>query len=439
MTEQPRGPNAERRSPSADPGAPTPNTQHPTPLLSRLQRTILLVAWLGWVFDVMDTALFNFAKVPMMMEMLGPGRYKLEGPRVEGQIQTWFLIGWALGGLVFGLLADRWGRTRTLVVTILLYCALTGLTALCRTPGEVMVARFLSALGIGGEWAAGAALVAESLPNEWRAKAASLLQTAAAIGPVLAAVANIGLAGMSWRALFLVGIAPAFLCVLIRARVTEPERGSKVDSGNALSMLRELFGTPGLRRNVIVAMLLGVVGVTGAGVIPFWIPNLVKEASVGMTEIAIRTRTSNATMAIHVGTLLGVFCFPALAERIGRRRAFGLFFMMSPIATALALWGGSEYNRLLVLLPVATFFSIGVSAGFVLYFPELFPTRLRATGSGLGYNVGRIFSAPIPWLTGIVITAFNGSIAAGVLIAVSIYVVGLLTLPFAPETSRLPE
>src|SRR5271167_1040779 len=110
------------------------NVRH-VPHLNRLQWAVLVVAWLGWVFDVMDTALFNFAKVPMMTEMLGPARYKLEGPRVEGQIQTWFLIGWAIGGLVFGLLADRWGRTRTLVVTILLYCVLTGLTALCRTPG----------------------------------------------------------------------------------------------------------------------------------------------------------------------------------------------------------------------------------------------------------------------------------------------------------------
>jgi len=406
---------------------------------SRLQWTILLIAWMGWVFDIMDTALFNFAKVPMMTEMLGTQRYKLEGPRIEGQIQTWFLIGWAIGGLVFGILADRWGRTRTLIVTILMYCCLTGLTALCQTPEQVMVTRFLTALGIGGEWAAGAALVAESLPNDFRARASSLLQTAAAFGPIFAALANFGLAQSSWRALFLVGIAPAFLCVLIRAKVPEPTRPAKeVAVGTPLSMLSELFGNPVLRRNAIVAMAIGVVGVTGAGVVPFWIPNLVKEASLGLTEVAIRTRTSNATMAIHVGTLLGVLCFPPLAERIGRKRAFAIFFVLSPIATVLALYGGSTYLRLLLFLPVATFFSIGVSAGFVLYFPELFPTRLRATGSGLGYNVGRIFSAPIPWLTGIVIGALNGSVAAGVLIAGCIYLLGLLALPFAPETRGKP-
>jgi len=409
------------------------------PSLSRTQWTILAVAWLGWVFDVMDTALFNFAKAPMLIEMLGAVRYKLVGPRIEGQIQTWFLVGWAIGGLIFGILADRWGRTRTLVVTILMYCALTGLTAFCRSPEQVMVTRFLTALGIGGEWAAGAALVAESLPDGFRAKASSLLQSAAALGPVFAALANFGLAEHSWRALFLVGVLPALMCVVIRTHIPEPQGpASSAPTKGALSMLNELFSDPTLRRNVSVAIVIGVVGVTGAGIVPFWIPNLVREASLGLSEAAIRTRTSNATLAIHVGTLLGVFAFPWLAVRIGRKRAFALFFVLSPCTAAVALFGGSSYLRLLMLLPIATFFSIGVSAGFALYFPELFPTRLRATGSGLAYNAGRIFSAPFPWLIGAAIGAFNGSVAAGVLIAGFVYVLGLLALPFAPETSGVP-
>ena len=408
------------------------------PKLTRIQWTIMGIAWLGWVFDIMDTALFNFAKVPMMTEMLGADRYKLEGPRIEGQIQTWFLIGWALGGLVFGIVADRWGRTKTLVITILMYCVLTGLTALCHSPEQVMVTRFLTALGIGGEWAAGAALVAESLPNDLRAIAATLLQSAAAFGPVFAALANFSLIHASWRALFVIGIFPAFICVFIRRQVPEPAISARRPKTNSLAMLKELFGDPRLRRNLISAMAIGIVGVTGAGVIPFWIPNLIREASQGLPEAVVRARTSDATMVIHIGTLLGVFCFPPLAERIGRKWAFAVFFAMSPITTALALFGGVEYTRLLFLLPLSTFFSIGVSAGFVLYFPELFPPHLRATGAGLSYNVGRIFSAPVPWLTGMVIAAFSGSVSAGVLVAASIYLVGLVVLPFAPETRGLP-
>ena len=407
--------------------------------LNRLQWTILFIAWLGWVFDIMDTALFNFAKVPMMTEMLGSVRYKVEGPRIEGLIQTWFLVGWAIGGLVFGLLADRWGRTRTLMVTILMYCTLTGLTAFCHTPEQVIVARFLTALGIGGEWAAGAALVAESIPDDLRGAAAALLQSAAAFGPVFASLANLSLASNSWRALFLVGVLPAGICVYIRRRVHEPNRSSREGAlVGPFAMLSELFSTPVLRRNVIVAMVLGIVGVTGAGVAPFWIPNLVKEVSVGLPEALVRIRTSNATMVLHIGTLLGVFAFPLLAAKIGRKPAFAIFFVGSPLMTTLALYGGADYLRLLLLMPLATFFSIGVSAGFVLYFPELFPSRLRATGSGLAYNVGRIFSAPIPWLRGMLMGVLNGSVVTGVLIASAIYLFGLVVIPWAPETRGRP-
>ncbi len=409
--------------------------------LSRLQWTILFIAWLGWVFDIMDTALFNFAKVPMMTEMLGASRYKLEGPRIEGLIQTCFLVGWAVGGLVFGILADRWGRSKTLIVTILLYCTLTGLTALCQNPEQVMVARFLTALGIGGEWAAGAALVAETFPTELRGIASSLLQSAAAFGPIFAALANLSLVHSSWRSLFIVGVAPAFVCVLIRFFVVEPERDSNLRSNLRVApivMLRELFSDPKLRRNTIVAMVIGVVGVTGAGIAPFWIPNLVKEASVGIATDLVRARTSNATMVLHIGTLLGVFAFPYLSDRVGRKPAFVVFFVMSPLMTAMALYGGAQYSRLLWLMPIATFFSIGVSAGFVQYFPELFPSRLRATGAGLAYNVGRIFSAPIPWLMGMLIGVFQGSVVAGILIASCIYLIGIVAIPFGPETKSLP-
>ncbi len=405
--------------------------------LSRTQWAILAIAWCGWVFDIMDTALFNFAKGPMLTEMLGgPAAYKLNGPAIEGRIQTFFLIGWAVGGLFFGLLADRWGRTRTLVVTVLMYCSLTGLTALCRTPDQVLVARFLTALGIGGEWAAGAALVAESLPNRARVGASSILQSAAAFGPWFAAFANLGLVGHSWRMLFLVGVAPAALTVFIRSKTHEPS--VQRERMGFVEPIRILFSDPVLRRNVLVAMGLGVVGIAGAGTAPFWLPNLVKSASGGMLPTEVAARTSYATLTLHVGTLLGVFVFPALAERIGRRLAFALFFVMSPASVALALYGGADYGRILVLMPLAAFFAIGLSAGFVLYFPELFPPSVRATGSGLAYNVGRIVSAPLPLLTGAIIGHFNGNVVAGVLIASGIYVLGLLVIPFAPETRGRP-
>jgi MFS family permease len=175
--------------------------------LSRYQWLVLGVAWLGWVFDIADTALFNFAKGPMLDELLGPGVDASFQASVDGKLLTVFLVGWALGGLVFGVLADKWGRTKTMALTILIYALFTGLTALCQTWEQVAVVRLITALGIGGEWAAGAALVAEVFPNKARAPAAGILQSAAAFGPVFAALVNFQVEPEHWRWLFLIGIA----------------------------------------------------------------------------------------------------------------------------------------------------------------------------------------------------------------------------------------
>ena len=396
---------------------------------------ILFVAWLGWVFDIMDSALFSFAKVPMLTEMLGgPAEYKLRGPAIEGRIQTWFLIGWAIGGFGFGILADRWGRSRVLVLTILIFSFMTGLLSLAQTPEQVMILRFLAALGIGGEWAAGAALVAETVPDKFRAKAAALIQTAAAFGPWFAAIANLAIPAGQWRTLWLVGVIPALCAVAIRIYVREPEQVAKVrEEHSDRGDVRQLFKRP-LVSATVAAMVLGVVGVTGGGLIPFWLPNLVNEFAKGLTEEAKKNFLSYNTFTLHIGTLLGTLCFPLLSDRIGRRRAFGLFFAAAPLAMVGLTYGAVSLDRLLWMAPVAAFFGLGLTAGFVQYFPELFPSHLRTTGSGLAYNVGRIFSAPMPlWLGGL-IAANGGNVAPVLLAAGGIFLIGLAALPFAPET-----
>lgn len=409
--------------------------------ITRYQWLVLAVCWLGWLFDIMDTALFNFSKAPMLTEMLGGAdAYKLNGPATEGLIQMVFLVGWALGGLIFGILADRWGRTRTMVLTILMYCAFTGLTALCHSWEQVAVVRFLTALGIGGEWAAGAALVAEVFPDKARAPAAGFLQSAAAFGPALAATINLGLSAESWRWLFVVGIAPALITVLIRWKIKEPDRW-KETATEARGSLKELFGTSNWRRNVLIASVLGIVGIAGSGNTSFWLPNLVKAVNKGVDAVIVQQRVSYATYTMQIGTLLGVLIFPWLCQKLGRKPAFALFFALSPLAIWLATIGANDYTAVLLFAPLMSFFTIGLSAGFVLYFPELFPTRLRATGSGFAYNVARIGAAPAPWLTGILIGGLAGSVGLGVAAAGLIYLVGLAALPFAPETRgrALPE
>lgn len=410
--------------------------------ITKYQWLVLTVAFLGWVFDIMDTALFNFAKGPMLLELVGAERMKADGPQIEGILLTVFLIGWSVGGLIFGVLADRWGRTRTMVVTILIYTAFTGLHALCQTWEQVAIVRFITALGIGGEWAAGAALLAEAFPDRARAPAAALLQSAAAVGPVLAALANRQIPPEAWRWLFLVGILPALITVLIRAKVKEPERFVAMRGGQERTPfwepLRELAAHPTWRKNALIALVLGVVGIAGAQNISYWLPNLVEQVSQGMSANVVSERKSDVTMTLHIGTLLGVFLVPWLAERVGRRWAIAIFFVMSPIAVVAATSGGGTYERLLLLAPLLSFFAIGVSAAFVLYFPELFPTRLRATGAGLAYNVGRIFAAGIPLLTASFMGEAKGSVTEGVMRTAIVLAAGLLVLPFAPETKGKP-
>lgn len=398
--------------------------------INRQQKAILLVAWLGWVFDVADAALFNFAKIPMLTQMMGADGYKAHGSAMEAQIQMLFLAGWSLGGLLFGILADRLGRTKVLVWTIALYCLFTGLTALCQTPDHVMIIRFLTGIGIGGEWAAGAALVAESVPKSARAGAASFLQTAAAFGPMLAATCQILLKDQSWHALFIAGIFPALLAVFIRMKMHASEK--PIERPQNHNELVEIAKTPNLRKAAIVAVLLGVVGIAGAGNVSFWLPNLVKSLSVGLADVDVKSRTSLATYILHIGTLAGVFAFPWLCNRMGRRGAFALFFAAAPISLAVVALA-HNYNTFLVLCPILSFVAIGLTSGYGLYFPELFPARVRATGAGLGYNTGRILSIPIPLITA-TLSQRMGGIGTGMVMASLLYVIGLAVLPFAPET-----
>lgn len=411
--------------------------------LSRFQWIVLTVAWLGWVFDIFDTALFNLAKGPMLKDLLTAPDLAARQAEFEGIIQTIFIVGWAIGGLIFGVLADKVGRTKVLVWTILIYCALTGLTSICQTWEQVAVVRFLAALGIGGEWAAGAALIAEVVPNRARAASASILQTAAAVGPVLAALSNQALAANGWRVLFLVGLVPALLTVVIRLFVPEPERTAPNVAAPKANPLGGLLSNAKWRRNLIVAMILGLVGISGAGNVAYWMPNLVEQGlPKDLDPAMIASKKSEMTYLQHVGTIVGVFLFPWLCDRIGRKLAFASFFVLSLVALWSTLSAQPSFEQLKWIAPLLSLLTIGLTAGFGLYFPELFPTRFRATGCGLAYNVARIGQAPIPWLTGLLIAQAPGqSVSTGVLIAGSLSLIGLLVLPFAPETKgqSLPD
>jgi len=416
--------------------------------VTRYQWLVLLAAWLGWVFDSMDATIYTLVLHPALHDLLlrqnSGGASPADIGWYGGLILSIFLIGWALGGVLFGVLADRFGRTKTLVFTILVYAIFTGMAALSSTWWQLAIYRFLTALGIGGEWAAGAALVAEVWPEDKRAKAAGILQSAWAAGYFIAAIVSLLMSGHGWRAIFLVGIAPAVVALFVRLWVKEPERWVKTrESERQLGAVRppklaELF-QPKLLRGTLTGSGLAFVAVFGLWGATNWTPTLVRSLPglQGLDSAAITDRVSYATMMLNVGALVGYLSFGPFAERFGRRAAFGLMLTGSLVFLPLTYLTPRSYAHVLLLLPLLGFFNNGIFSGFPLYLPELYPTRIRATGSGFCFNVGRVLASAGPFLTGFLVTALGSFGQAASAIAL-IYLVGMVILPFAPETKGQP-
>jgi MFS family permease len=396
----------------------------------------------------MDATIYALVLHPALHDLLpaqaNPGAMADAIGWYGGIIFSVFLIGWAIGGVGFGVLADRFGRSRTLVFTILLYAVFTGLAALSSSWWQLALYRFLTALGIGGEWAAGAALVAEAWPEEKRARAAGLLQSAWAAGFLAAAGMNLFLRHYSWRVLFLVGVIPALLAIVVRLSVKEPERWVKsreeaLAPGSVRSRrLAALFG-PKYLRNTLVGSGLAFAAVFGLWGATNWTPTLVRslpDLSGNPAEV-LTTYVSYATMALNAGALVGYLSFGPLAERFGRRPIFALMCLGSFCVLPLTFLAPRSYTQVLGLLPVLGFFNNGIFSGFPIYLPELFPTAIRATGAGFCFNVGRILASAGPFLTGLLVTALGGFGRAASAIAL-IYLLGLFILPFAPETKGQP-
>jgi MFS family permease len=416
--------------------------------VTRYQWLVLFVAWLGWVFDSMDSTIYTLVLHPALHELLaGQGSGGVSQEAVGwygGVILSIFLLGWALGGVAFGVLADRFGRTKTLVFTILIYAIFTGMAAFSHTWRELALYRFLTALGIGGEWAAGAALVAEVWPESKRSQAAGLLQSAWAAGYLLAALVNLLMSGHGWRMIFVVGVAPAVVALLVRLSVKEPERWVKARErerqvgAEQPPRLAELF-QPKLLRATLTGSGLAFVAVFGLWGATNWTPTLVRSLP-GLQGLDARTltdRVSYATMMLNVGALVGYLGFGPLADRFGRRAAFALMCVGSLVMLPLTFLTPRSYAHVLLLLPLLGFFNNGIFSGFPLYLPELYPTRIRGTGSGFCFNVGRVLASTGPFLTGVLVTALGTFGRAASAIAL-IYVVGLLILPFAKETRGQP-
>ncbi len=420
---------------------------------------VLAIASAGWVFDVYEGQLFTIFKSPMFAELTGGDRAAVEW---QGNLGfAVFLLGGAAGGLFFAMLSDRYGRARMMAVTILIYSVFSSLTAFAQSALQVHLLRFLVALGTGGEWAIAAALVAETFPSQSRARASGIFHASSVLGTGLASLTGILFQSPgSWRWGFLLGLLPALLVLLIRFAMREPERWASVRrswsssgamGGGAISTsttmerpmgdLRELFGSEPWRFRALVGLALATVGLATFWGIFAWSNELA--GTLGGADLSIERRQemgSRAYLLMNLtGGLLGLLAFAPLATWRGRRFAFAVYHIGAAVMAPACFLGASTYAQALWLLPVMAFFVLGMHAGYAIYFPELFPTRLRATGSSVCFNLGRVFGA--------VILLVRGTLGAAIgmrwaVVAMSgLFWVGLLILLVAPETrgKELPE
>ena len=440
--------------------------------LNRYHWFVLVIAALGWLFDCLDQQLFNAARVPAMRALLHTDDMKAV-TAYGGYATAIFLAGWATGGLVFGMLGDQIGRAKTMLWTILLYSLFTGLSALSAGFWDFSLYRFLTGLGVGGEFAVGVALVAEVMPDNARPYALGLLQALSTIGNVAAALVSMVLGwleqngnvphGQSWRIMFLVGAVPAFLVVLIRRRLKEPERWQQLAnrspdaSGSArthLGSYRELFTNPRWRKNAIIGFLLAFVGVVGLWGILFFSLDLIRfvlnQSLVvqGFSRAAISGKLGIwigiTLILMNVGAFLGLYAFGPVAQKLGRKPAFAIAFLLALASTAAGFWFLNNRGDIFWLIPIMGFCQFALFSGYAIYFPELFPTRLRSTGTSFCYNVGRFVAALGPITLGLLTSkVFAGypdplPLRYAGLSLCSVFLIGLLALPFAPETRGQP-
>lgn len=540
--------------------------------LNRYHWFVLVVAALGWLFDTMDQQLFVLARPAAMKELVvassgeDPAKTSLR-QREAGDIATsLFIAGWAAGGLFFGMLGDRIGRAKTMLITILVYSLCTGLSALSFDAYSFAFFRFLTGLGVGGEFAVGVALVAEVMPASARTGAIGLLQALSAFGNITAALINLGLGiaeeeglvSSPWRIMFLIGALPALLAVVIRWGLKEPEawqkasgqgvgprpavspdktdlteslepsagvregmppihaaqspssegiaagplsdeEGKRSIAKKEMGSYAELFGDPRWRKHAILGLILGCSGIIGLWSVGFFTPDLIRYVQrKGMASVVYQEKLDEAkqqgnpvlvqqwtrirneyeeknqtfpedlktlqkkqaepaingrlsrwssytSLMINFGAFFGIYGFSILAQRIGRKFSFVIALSAAFCSTVAVFWFLQDFWQIFVMVPIMGFCQLSLFGGYAIYFPELFPTRLRSTGTSFCYNVGR-FAAALGPLVKTVLEGFFQSLAddpiqsmryAGVTMCL-VFLVGFFVLPFLPETKDKP-
>jgi MFS family permease len=482
--------------------------------LSKYHWWVLIIGVMSWMFDCMDQRLFVLSRAPAVKELVGwpereaelrpdiekrvddeiqaevdAGTFEAEDQTAEadrrvrallaeeyeaefkdradsfGDIVTALMVvGWSVGGFIFGIYGDRLGRVKTLSLAIAVYSIFTGLSGFSVGLWDFCIYRFLMGCGIGGAFATAATLIAETMPAHARATALGLFQALSALGnisgsfiarylirasesyDVLGLVSD-GVSG--WRLLFMIGVLPAILVVFIMRSIREPDawQDARKDASDNLERelgdLKGLFGHRRWRRNLLVGVSLAVVGVIGLWGVGFYSPELIGEALRDLSTEQQDKVKAMGTLLQDVGALFGMLAFTFIATRMGRRIAFGGAFVFCWLVVSGVFLCLREEWHAYVMLPLLGFATLSVFGGYSIYFPELFPTRLRATGTGFCYNVGRVLAAVVIICRIPIREAFANAgfteVFRGVSVALaSVYLLGLVVLIWAPETKGKP-
>jgi MFS family permease len=392
-----------------------------------------IAAWLGWLFDGLDMHLYTLVALPFVAELLAADVKDPQVGTYGSVIQASFLVGWALGGGFFGRIGDRLGRSRALVLTILTYAVFTGLSTFAQTWWQLLIFRFLAALGIGGEWAVGAALLSETWPKEWRPWLAAVLQTAVNVGIMLASLAAMLMSSLPYRYVFLVGILPAIITLWIRRAVPETDEwhAAQASQTDAAPSVGDLFRGD-VRRISILTLLVCALGLTAHWAFMFWsaqalryLPDVRTWSDAERTELV-----GQAVLVIMVSSVAGNFLGAALARRVGYRWAIVLMFLVYFSAMTATYYKPRTHDEMWIPFAVLGA-SSGVFALFTMYMPPLFPTLLRTTGAGFCYNFGRLAAAAG--------TVFFGLFAQVDDFRLALFYAGFLFLPAAGFALLLPE
>ena len=433
-------------------------------LLTREHWFVFTIASLAWFFDCLDQQLFNLARDGAMEQLLPTKAMAIEYAPYTTSV---FLVGWAIGGLFFGALGDRFGRARILTFSVLLYSISTGLNALSTGFVDFCVYRFLTGTGVGGVFGLAVALVADTVHDEARPPALGLLQSLSTVGNITAGLLGMGIGMLAlrellpfglkaWQTMFLVGAAPAFLCVFILGGLKEPKKwvdakAAGTKTGVKFGSYKVLLTHPRWRRHAWAGLAIcsaGIIGLWGVGNFHPKIVRTIVETHLAAQNFSPEKLASEKTfwasmglLLQNIGAFIGMMTLSKIAQVRGRKFAFALSLIIAFGSTILVFKGMREFSQIFWMIPLMGFGQLSVFAVYAIYLPELFPTSLRSTGTSFCYNVGRLIAATAPFTVGQITRSLGGNIesfrTAGMIVSV-VLLLGLLVLPFLPETKDQP-